>query len=103
MTTTSLPWGAPIKEVTLIGLAAVALFLLLAIFSYSPNDSAWSYRGNDAEIHNIVGAVGAWLADIMLSLFGLCAYLIPLSLVIAGVHVFRHGSGTWARSKRQSG
>ncbi|TDI88369.1 MAG: hypothetical protein E2O75_09225, partial [Chloroflexi bacterium] len=83
-TANSLVGGAPLKEIALIALATLAVFLLLALWSYSPSDPAWSYQGTGLETTNLVGSSGAWSADVLLSLFGALAYLLPPACVIGG-------------------
>jgi S-DNA-T family DNA segregation ATPase FtsK/SpoIIIE len=56
----------------------LAAFLLLAIGTYSVGDPGWSSTGNGAAISNAGGATGAWIADVLLSLFGYVSYLLPL-------------------------
>ncbi len=77
----------PAREISLVGLAAAALFLLLAIGSYSPADPAFSFSGTGGEIQNLVGRSGAYFADLVLYLFGWVAYLIPVALAVIGVRL----------------
>jgi len=79
----------PLREISLVGLAAAALYVLLAIVSYSPLDPSFSFSGDGGEIRNLVGASGAWLADAALYLFGGMAYCLPLALVLTGVNLLR--------------
>jgi S-DNA-T family DNA segregation ATPase FtsK/SpoIIIE len=87
--------GAPLKEVGLIALLAVALFTALALLSYSPNDPAWSLRGTGLSVNNLVGRSGAWVADILFSLFGAMSYVVPFALVFAGLRTMRLVSWDW--------
>ncbi|MDQ7091724.1 MAG: DNA translocase FtsK 4TM domain-containing protein [Methylococcales bacterium] len=50
------------------------------LFSYDKNDSAWTSSDGSLEINNILGTMGAWVADITLSLFGFMAFLFPFML-----------------------
>lgn len=79
----------PTREIAMVGLAAVALFYLLAIVSYSPHDSGFSYASSNSDVSNWVGRSGAWCADLGLYLLGYVAYLIPLQLVAIGVLIFK--------------
>ena len=65
------------------------LLVLLALFSYSPTDPGWSRTGDPGNIANDVGASGAWIADVLLILFGYLAYLIPLMLSYRAFILFR--------------
>ena len=60
--------------------AAVALFAMLATFS--SNDPAFSHTASAAGVANIGGRFGAWVADIVMLLFGISAYLLVFGLAI---------------------
>ena len=78
-----------VREGALIGLLAVCVFLLLALFSYDAGDPGWSRTGENARIHNAGGPAGAWLADVFFSLFGFLAYLFPLMMGYRAWLIFR--------------
>lgn len=80
-----------LKESILIALGGVSLFLLIALLSHHPADPGWSHSGQHEVIHNQGGLVGAWLADIILNLFGQFAYVFPLILLAGGWVMFREG------------
>jgi S-DNA-T family DNA segregation ATPase FtsK/SpoIIIE len=50
------------------------LYLGLILGSYARSDPGWSFSGTGAPLVNRGGAVGAWLADLLLYLFGLSAW-----------------------------
>jgi S-DNA-T family DNA segregation ATPase FtsK/SpoIIIE len=87
--------GAPLKEVGLIALVALALYTLLALVSYSPMDPAWTLSGTGLAVSNWVGRSGAWIADVMLSLFGVMAYAIPVALVVGGLRTLKLVAWEW--------
>ncbi|MGH8457188.1 MAG: DNA translocase FtsK 4TM domain-containing protein, partial [Stenotrophobium sp.] len=64
-------------EVALLSCTALALFLLGTLISYSRDDPGWSSSGTGEQAHNLMGTVGAWFADVLLSLFGYGAFLLP--------------------------
>ena len=69
------------RDLALIAIAPLLLYLLASLFTFSPNDPGWSQAGSlTAPIHNMGGQVGAWLADVLLYLFGYVAFLLPLVL-----------------------
>jgi S-DNA-T family DNA segregation ATPase FtsK/SpoIIIE len=76
-------------EGVMIVLLALALYLLLALNSYSPQDPGWSRTGSGGAIFNTVGRSGAWFADVLLLLFGYLAYLFPVLLVYKAITIFR--------------
>lgn len=62
---------------------ACALFLLVSLVTYHSTDPGWSSTGLGNKIANWGGRVGAWIADIFLSLFGMVAYLFPFLMVLS--------------------
>ena len=68
------------REGFVIGVLALAGYLLLAISTYSVSDPGWSSTGTGAAILNAGGDTGAWVADVLLSLFGYVSYLLPILL-----------------------
>ncbi len=54
--------------------AVLGVFLTLAFYTYTPSDSSWSHVGIGTRPENWGGTVGAWLADIMLFMFGFSAW-----------------------------
>jgi S-DNA-T family DNA segregation ATPase FtsK/SpoIIIE len=79
-----------LKEGLLIAVGALAIFLLLALFTYNQYDISWSSSGNLAPTRNAIGQLGAWTADFLLYLFGYIAFLIPLFWIYVIVMAFRY-------------
>jgi S-DNA-T family DNA segregation ATPase FtsK/SpoIIIE len=73
--------GHRVREGLLIISAASALFLLVSFISYHNTDPGWLGTGIKNHIANWGGRVGAFLADVLLSLFGYVAYLFPPLMV----------------------
>ncbi len=78
-----------IREVSVICLAAVSLFLFIALSSFYPGDPAWSHSASVDVIQNNTGIVGAWVADILLYLFGYLGYTFPFILAYSGWRIFK--------------
>lgn len=78
-----------VQEGALIGFAVACAYLLLALFSYSPQDPGWSHTGEGSFIQNAAGRTGAWLADVFFSLFGFMAFLFPILLGYRAWRVLR--------------
>lgn len=62
---------------------ACAVFLFISLVTYHANDPGWSSTGLGKYVANRGGRVGAWIADIFLSLFGIVAYLFPFLIVLS--------------------
>ena len=78
-----------IREVSVICLAAVSIFLFTALSSFYPGDPAWSHSASVDVIQNNTGIVGAWVADILLYLFGYLGYTFPFILAYSGWRIFK--------------
>ena len=70
-------------------MVAGALFIALSLFTWHPTDPGWSQDVSNAEIHNHGGIVGAWIANILLYLFGYPGYLFPLVFIFDGWRIFK--------------
>ncbi|RDE50364.1 MAG: DNA translocase FtsK [Candidatus Accumulibacter meliphilus] len=55
-------------------LIVIASFLALSFWGYNPDDPGWSHAVYTTTVHNPAGRSGAWLADLMLYVFGLSAW-----------------------------
>jgi len=55
--------------------AGAGLLLALILLTYDRADPGWSNAGPPREIHNAGGRVGAWLADLLLYLFGASTWI----------------------------
>ncbi len=76
------------NEIIAIALCALGVLLALCLLSYRPNDPTWNTAGQ-LETHNLVGRVGANVADLLFQAVGLAAYLLPLLLLAAAWRRFR--------------
>jgi S-DNA-T family DNA segregation ATPase FtsK/SpoIIIE len=63
-----------LREAKWLILVALAAYLFLIFATYHRADPAWSHSATAAAIGNAGGAVGAWLSDVLLYLFGVSAY-----------------------------
>lgn len=88
-----------VRDIALILIAPLLLYLLACLVTHSHTDPSWSSQTGvlPSEIHNVGGPVGAWIADVLLQLFGFMAYPLPLILgAIAWIALFgmdRDGDG----------
>ena len=63
-----------LQESRWLALIALAAFLSLALWGYQRGDPGWSHSTPGAVLHNPAGRGGAWLADLLLYVFGLSAW-----------------------------
>ena len=79
------------KTNELLGLLLLMLSLLivLALYSYNPLDSSSNVAADKSFHSNYIGPTGAWVADLLLQIFGIPAFLFPLALLISGIQRLR--------------
>ena len=73
----------------MVMLVALALFFLAALVTYNHVDPGWSHTGPRGPIQNATGVVGAWISDVLFSLFGYLSYLVPVIIAYSGWLVMR--------------
>lgn len=78
------------RDLALIAIAPLLLYLLASLFTFSPQDQSWSQSGSiTAPVHNMGGLAGAYLSALLLSLFGYVAFVLPFILgAIAWIALF---------------
>ena len=64
------------REGLFLLLAVAAIFLLIILISYHPTDPGWRQLNSSGVIENLGGKSGAFLADLLFSVFGYSAYLL---------------------------
>lgn len=72
-----------LREGMFIVCIACAIFLLVSLVTYHTTDPSWSSSGFGNKIANWGGRIGAWFADVLLSLFGVVAYIFPVLIVLS--------------------
>ncbi|WP_026309339.1 DNA translocase FtsK [Kangiella aquimarina] len=92
-----------LSEGGMILLVTLALFFLLALLTYNPNDPGSFTNGSGGPIQNAAGKGGAWFADFFLHLFGYLAFLIPIIFAYSGYLLYverniehEHPKAFWA-------
>ncbi len=78
-----------LREAGMLISFALALYILVALLSYDAGDPGWSHSGVNEQVSNFGGSTGAWLADLVLYLFGFMAFLLPVMLFYNGVILVR--------------
>ena len=64
-----------VREAWWLGLVLVGLYLAVILFTYNSQDPSWSHMASEhVAISNAGGSVGAWVADMLLYLFGFSAW-----------------------------
>ncbi|MBB5713517.1 DNA translocase FtsK [Sphingomonas aerophila] len=83
-----------------VAIFALTLFLVIALASYRASDPALNTAAGDV-IGNLAGAPGAWIADVLLMLFGpAVALILPIGPIV-GLRLWRDQPvGRWARMLR---
>ena len=73
------------REVIGIATLALCLCFMLALVSFDPADlTPQGIAADGGGTANLIGPVGASVADIIFSIFGIAAFLLPMTLAIPG-------------------
>ena len=78
------------REVLVIAYAALTLYLLVCLLSYSNQDPSYTFTGGDSSVQNLGGHFGAWFSDLFFNAFGYSAYLFPAIFSLLSWRTFRH-------------
>lgn len=78
-----------LTEGLLIATVALCAFVTIALMTYYGGDPGYNTTGTGGAIRNATGSAGAWLSDVLFSLFGYSAYLFPGLLALRAVLIFR--------------
>ena len=81
--------AALLRESWWLLLVGAALYLVLILFTYNQSDPGWSHQASGAQVANAGGKAGAWMADILLFVFGLSAWWWVFFLLAAVVWGYR--------------
>ncbi|MBM37773.1 MAG: hypothetical protein CMO97_01755, partial [Woeseia sp.] len=73
-----------LREGALYVFSALSLILTFALFTYDSTDAGPFQAQSGDEIKNGVGAVGAWIADLLFTSFGRPAYLFSIMIFSVG-------------------
>nr|WP_274049413.1 DNA translocase FtsK 4TM domain-containing protein [Thalassomonas haliotis] len=76
-------------EAGLLFSCVFAMFTMLALVSFDPADPGWAQTGYQTPVRNLGGAVGAYLSDLLLNLFGWIAFTLPIVIAITGWLLFQ--------------
>ena len=82
-------FAALLRESWWLLIVAFFAYLALIMATYSRTDPGWSFSGTGAPIANKGGVAGAWIADLLLYLFGASGWWWVFAgaiLVVAGFH-----------------
>jgi|LauGreSuBDMM15SN_2_FD.fasta_scaffold02599_1 S-DNA-T family DNA segregation ATPase FtsK/SpoIIIE len=86
-------WSRFAQEILLLLGAGLLVFLTAALWSYHPQDPAWSTSGSGAAVRNGVGRWGALVADLAYFMFGFSAWWC----VVAGYRAWLVALARWLR------
>ena len=77
------------REIKGVICLALAVFLLLCLFSYSPHDPSFTrFVGDAASTHNLIGKFGSYTADSIIRLLGVASFLLPVALLALAFQYF---------------
>ena len=76
-------------EIFGIFIFCLGILVFISLVSYSPSDPNFIFPEN-TEIKNILGIQGSYIADFFIQSSGLISFLIPITILITGINIFRN-------------
>lgn len=77
-----------LHEAGALMLGLLGIMLAIALFSFNAKDPGWNMTSQQPAT-NLMGLSGAWLSDVLLSLAGAAAWLLPLAILHLAVQLLR--------------
>ena len=79
-----------VREISGLGLACFTIFLFLSLATYSSQDPSLNRAVSDlGSVHNAGGVIGAFLSGLLVDVFGLGAWAVPLLTTYATAGLIR--------------
>lgn len=85
--------GFLLQESRWLVVGALALFLALSLWGYHPGDPGWSHAAEVSALQNPAGRAGAWIADMLLFIFGFSAWWWIVLLLMLVWRGYQHLNG----------
>ena len=70
-------------------LVLIAIFVLIAIVSYSPEDPIFIYSPENTQIKNFGGFYGSIISDFLLQSIGIVSFFVVLNLLYWGYKIIK--------------
>ena len=77
------------KEILGVILAFALIFTAVSLLSYHPSDPSINHAGASGEVHNLFGPAGSHVAGVLVYLFGVGAFWIPVVLLITTLNILK--------------
>lgn len=94
------PDNKRMREIKGVVCLALAIFLLLSLISYSPQDPSFTHFVTDGKAaHNFTGQVGSYTADSLIRLLGISSFFLPLIFLFCSFLYFLQSEFTVSKSR----
>ncbi len=88
------------REIKGVVCLALAVFLLLCLISYSPQDPSFTrFVAEGKTTHNFIGPVGSYAADSLIRLLGISSFFLPLIFLFCSFQYLLRKEFTIGKSK----
>ena len=79
-----------IREIIAISCLTLAVFIGCCLISYNPSDPSFNTVDSSGigDVNNWGGIVGSYLADALFQLIGLCAFIVPITMIWVSLKFF---------------
>ncbi|CAL1329194.1 DNA translocase FtsK 4TM domain-containing protein [Candidatus Providencia siddallii] len=67
----------------------ISIFFVVSLLSFNSSDKSWSQASNSDIVNNLCGSLGAWVADIFFSFFGIIAFTFSPLLIFIFLNIYK--------------
>ncbi|MFP3998287.1 MAG: DNA translocase FtsK [Desulfobacterales bacterium] len=78
------------REIAGIIIFFLVVFTAISLFSYSPADPSFNHAVNAGKVENFFGLAGAYIAGLLVGLFGVGSFWIPILLFLSCIRFYTH-------------
>jgi len=76
------------KDILGVVFLVFSIVTTLAVFTFSSTDPSFNTATVSSTVHNSVGLLGSYSSDMLLQLFGLSTFILPVAFFLAAIFVF---------------
>ena len=94
--------NSPISDMVWILWLSLFVISFISLFSWTPDDGGWMQLSSKSSPENLLGRAGAIFSDILIFIFGMSSYWIPVLFGFLSISSLRHNIKIRRNLKREA-
>ena len=95
------PVNSPINDMVWILWLSLFAISFISLFSWTPDDGGWMQLSSKSSPENLLGRAGAIFSDILIFIFGMSSYWIPVLFASLSISSLKHTIKIRRNQKRE--